>query len=161
MAAPRMMSPSGPEGGDGTLVGSQLVCQPKEGAADEAAAGTADSAVAQLAQRTSGDALAQADRQPKECPAQAARQHRGQHDANGFLIVGHADPPDQLVVDLLAEEDAQRRRRAEEQATGGQAGKPDQGAVADRLDADDEVPNGAADKDAAEQDLAREQLLRD
>src|SRR5262249_49179921 len=121
-----------------------VIKEHEQAAADEAANGAADHAVTELAQRAGGDALAGADGHAEQAPAEAARQH-GDEEAAAL------DAFDHQVVGPVGDEHADRAAGgAEEEAVSAQAGEADQGAVADRLDADDEVADEAADEHAGE-----------
>ena len=85
---------------------------------------------------------------PRKHPAEAAGQH-GERERSSPRV-GRC--PDEHVVDLIAQEHAERPAdAAEDDAVGRQPGEADQRAVADGLDADDEVADGAADERAAQE----------
>ena len=129
----------------------------EKGAADEAAERTAKRAVAEFAQRPGRHAFADADGRAKTHPAQAAR-HDGSRESGRRA---GAEALDQRKVDPFAEGHAKGAAQcAQEDAIGRQADEAQQRAVAQRLDADDEIADGAADDGAAEQQIEPESRLR-
>src|SRR5262249_54908892 len=145
-----------PEVAPGGVAGGLEEEEAEDAAADEAADHTAEGAVTRLAERPGGDPFADADGEPEERPPQAAGENgAGLAQPLARPLAGGADPADEVVIDQLADHHAQRPAEgAEEDAVTGQPAEARQGAVADRLDADDEVADEAADDRPAEEPLA-------
>src|SRR5207247_2752133 len=112
----------------------------------------------ELAGRAGRDAFPDAHGQAEHHPAQPAREHHADEAEEPAATA--ADLADEQVVDAIAQPHAHGTTGcSQNDAVRGQPAEADERAIADRLDADDQVADQPADKRAAEKELRRDALM--